>query len=402
MKILVLNSGSSSIKYKLFECQSWQVIAGGSVEKIGEASGTIKHVFNGKKVAEDRPFEDHKAGLSAIAEFLLNPDNQIIENQNDLRCIGHRVVHGGDKFSAPSEITDEVKKAIRDLFALAPLHNPPNLMGIEVAEELFPQAIQVAIFDTAYHQSLPEKAFRYAIPNEYYEKDGIRRYGMHGTSHQFVVEESSKFLDIPLSQFNAISLHLGNGASITAVKDGKSIDTSLGLSPLPGLIMGTRSGDIDPAIIFLLQEKYNYTFREIDDLLNKKSGLKGLTGSNDLREVTQMAELSDPRAILALEMFAYRIKKYIGSYIAITGPIHALIFTAGVGENSKLVRKMVCEDLDHFGIEVNENLNLQYNGGTKDISSKRLPVKVLITPTDEELMIAKQTYVLVSTRTVLR
>ncbi|WPP51694.1 acetate kinase [Catalinimonas niigatensis] len=400
MKLLVINTGSSSIKYKLFDMEGKKVLSAGLVERIGEEQGHIKHErFSTEGKAEEKTetlaIKDHRTGLKRVSALLQDEQVGVIHNPDEIQAVGHRVVHGGSRFSEAVVINAEVKEAIQRLIPLAPLHNPPNLEGIAVAEEVFPQAEQVAIFDTAFHQSMPDYAYRYAIPQKYYEEHRIRVYGMHGTSHQFVAHQAASHLGIPMHKLSAITIHLGNGCSMTAIKEGKSIDTSMGLSPLPGLMMGTRSGDIDPAIIFYMGTKLNMSIEEIDQELNKQSGLKGIAGENDMRAIIARVEQGDQAATLALEMYTYRIKKYLGAYLAVIGPLDAIIFTAGVGENSTMIREKSCAGLEHLGIRLNPAKNLQKQKGIQEIQDEESAVKILVVPTDEELSIAEQTYELV-------
>ncbi|MCL4144681.1 UNVERIFIED_CONTAM: hypothetical protein GTU68_019283 [Idotea baltica] len=334
------------------------------------------------------PILNHKIGLELLANQLLNDDTGIIKSADAIDIVGHRVVHGGKNFSDTAEITKTVKEKIRVLSSLAPLHNPANLEGIEVAEAIFPNAKQVAVFDTAFHQTIPEYAYKYAIPKEFSEKHHIRLYGFHGTSHKYVSEKAIEYLG--KEQSKIISIHLGNGCSMTAIKDGKSIDHSLGFSPVNGLIMGTRSGDIDQSIIFHLAEKFNFSFDEINSILQKKSGMLGLTGFSDLRDILFEAEKGNKNCQLALQMNAYRIKKYIGSYAAILNGLDAIVFTAGIGENSSFMRQMVCEDLNFLGIELDLDENQKRSNNLRAINTKNSKVKILVIPTNEELEIAKQ------------
>jgi len=396
MKTLVINAGSSSIKYQLFEMENIAVLAAGLVERIGEAAGSVTHkvTYNGQiqEVTRDLLIPDHRQGLTLVVDLLSDPDFGVIASPAEIEAVGHRVVHGGDKFSQPTIITEEVKETIRELIPLAPLHNPANLSGIEVASEVFPGAVQVAIFDTAFHQTMPPAAYRYAIPNKLYEEQRIRSYGFHGTSHLYVSRKAIEHLAVPIAETRIITLHLGNGASITAVRGGKSVDSSMGFSPLPGLMMGTRSGDIDPAIVFFLHRNLGLSVDEIDRMLNKKSGLFGICGDNDLRDIERRVTEGDADAQLALEMYTYRIKKYIGTYTAALGGLDAIVFTAGVGEKSATVRRMACENLEYLGIQLDAEKNTR--GATApvtEIQSKTSRVKVLIIPTNEELEIARQT-----------
>jgi acetate kinase len=393
MRILVINSGSSSIKYQLFDMDSGAVLASGLVERIGEDVGRIKHnvVATSFENVLEMPIADHRDGLRYMADMLLDSEIGVIAAPDEISAIGHRVVHGGERFSQPTQISAEVKAAIRDLSPFAPLHNPANLQGIEVAEEIFPEAIQVAVFDTAFHQTMPAAAYRYAIPNALYTEHGIRVYGFHGTSHWYVSKQAAAFMGVSAETVNLITAHLGNGASMSAVKGGQSIDTSMGFSPLDGLIMGTRSGDLDPAIVFYLSERLGMSIPEIDKLLNKQSGLLGIAGANDLRDIEARAADGDETAQLALAMYAYRIRKYIGAYVAALGQVDALVFTAGVGENSETVRRLVCENLDSLGIVLDEELNDAAATDVRAIHSAESRVQILIIPTNEELEIANQT-----------
>lgn len=388
MQVLVLNSGSSSLKFQLFSMPEKTILCSGLIERIGLEDGKFKFNTDKDSIEVITSIPNHKVGLELLAEQLLDPETGIIKSADDIDIVGHRVVHGGKYFSDTTEITEEVKQKIKDLSSLAPLHNPANLEGIEVAEAIFSKAKQVAVFDTAFHQSIPEKAYRYAIPREFSEKHSIRVYGFHGTSHKYVSEKAIEFLG--KEQSKIITIHLGNGCSMTAIKDGKSIDHSLGFSPVNGLIMGTRSGDIDQSIIFYLADKYNYSLSEINTLLQKKSGMLGLTGYSDLRDIQSEAEKGNKSCQLALEMNTYRIKKYIGSYAAILNGLDAIIFTAGIGENSSLIREMTCKDLDFLGIELDNEENNKRSQAIRAINTKTSKVKILVVPTNEELEIAKQ------------
>ena len=399
MKILVINSGSSSIKYKLFDVAQRLALAEGIVERIGEAGSRIRHtrlIPATQTVIQDAVVADHRQGLALMVDQLLDKTTGVIASPEEIAAIGHRVVHGGEHFSQPTIITAEVRAAIEKLIPLAPLHNPANLTGIEVAVELFPGATQVAVFDTAFHQTLPPAAYRYAIPNRLYEEQGIRVYGFHGTSHLYVSKVAANYLGKPAAETNLITAHLGNGASITAVRGGQSVDTSMGFSPLAGLIMGTRSGDLDPVVPIFLADSLAMSPAEIDKLLNKQSGLLGLTGQNDLRDIEERQTQGDAQAQLALDMVAYRLKKYIGAYMAALGRVDALIFTAGVGEHSDTVRRLSCAGLQNLGIILDSEKNQAGpTGEVTEIQAPDSPVKVLIIPTNEELEIALQTEELV-------
>ena len=394
MKVLVINSGSSSIKYQLFDMSDKTVLAKGLLEQIGEPESRLTHRSPGNagdtvEITRTQPVENHRAGFQVISEVL--NESGAVRDSGELFGIGHRVVHGGEAFQEPALIDEKVITTIRELIPLAPLHNPANLMGIEVALQFAPGVPQIAVFDTAFHQSVPPQAFRYALPHDLYHDHNVRRYGFHGTSHCYVAKQAALYLNRVLDSLNLITLHLGNGASVTAIKKGKSVDTSMGMTPLEGLIMGTRSGDIDPSIIFYLGRKTGFSPDEIEALLNKHSGLKGISGVNDMREIAQLADTGDASARLAIEMYCYRIKKYIGAYSAALGRVDALVFTAGIGENAADIRLRSCTGLSRMGIEVDENKNSLNTSGVREIQSKRSSVSILVVPTDEELEIAEQT-----------
>jgi len=396
MKILVINSGSSSIKYKLFDTETHLMMTSGLVERIGLDGSRVKHSAfdaNGgeQKVVRETPVPDHEVGLKVVASLLTEPGIAVIASPDEIAAVGHRVVHGGERFSKTVVIDDEVIDVIRKLIPYAPLHNPANLEGILVARSIFSQATQVAVFDTAFHQTMPDQAYRYAIPNDLYQDHGIRVYGFHGTSHLYVSKKAAEHLGKPLAETTLITAHLGNGASMAAVKNGQSIDTSMGFTPLPGLMMGTRSGDLDPAIIFYLANNLGMALPEVDKLLNKQSGLLGVAGDSDVRDVETRVEQGDEAARLAMAMYAYRIKKYIGAYMAALGPVDALVFTAGVGENSPFVRSHSCAGLAHLGIKLDEAKNKAPIEGVTEIQADDSAVKVLVIPTNEELEIALQT-----------
>jgi acetate kinase len=402
MKVLVINAGSSSLKYQLFDMPRPEPLASGLVERIGQETGQVHHTLidrdgTRRLIERSLALPDHRAGLAQVAELLLTQPDGIIDRPADIAAIGHRVVHGGERFSRTTHLTPEVKAVVRSLSPLAPLHNPPNLQGIEVAEEIFPQAQQVAVFDTAFHQTMPPYAYRYAIPNWLYDQHSVRAYGFHGTSHLYVSKAAAAYLGQPLETTNLITAHLGNGCSITAVQQGKSIDTSMGFSPLPGLMMGTRSGDLDPAVITFLNTTLGMSLPEIDTLLNKQSGLLGISGRIDVRDIQARQANGDAQAQLALEMYTYRLKKYIGAYTAALGRVDALIFTAGVGENSATVRRQACAGLAHLGLVLDEAKNQQpATGAIREIQADGSRVKILVIPTNEELEIARQTFELVS------
>jgi acetate kinase len=403
MKILVINTGSSSIKYELFDMTHHQRLASGMIEKIGEATGRLTHKTindDGKLTQreEQGAFSNHHQGLNRIVELLIDKEHGVIQDKSEITAVGHRVVHGGEAFQSPTIIDEKVIDAIKENIPLAPLHNPPNLTGIEVSRTIFPNAPQVAVFDTAFHQTIPMKAFIYAIPFELYQKDRVRRYGFHGTSHAYVAERAAHLLKRPLSDVNLITIHLGNGASMAAVKRGNSIDTTMGMTPLAGLVMGTRSGDVDPALPFFLADHLGMSLKEIDTILNKKSGLKGMCGSNDMREVLDKRNRSDKQAEVALQVYTYRIKKYIGAYYAALGHVDGIVFTAGIGENSPEIREMCCENLNRLGIIIDPKQNQMAEKGEHEISTPDSPVKILVIPTNEELRIAQETERVIESR----
>ncbi|MBT2487701.1 acetate kinase [Streptomyces sp. ISL-96] len=397
-RILVLNSGSSSVKYQLLDMRDSSRLAVGLVERIGEETSRLVHsplVGDGSgKRERTGPIADHEAALKAVAEELARDGLGL--DSPELAAIGHRVVHGGLKFSAPTVITDEVMAEIERLVPVAPLHNPANITGIRTAQALRPDLPQVAVFDTAFHTTMPESAARYAIDVETADAHRIRRYGFHGTSHAFVSRETAKLLGKDPSEVNVIVLHLGNGASASAVRGGVCMDTSMGLTPLEGLVMGTRSGDIDPAVVFHLKRVAGMSTDEIDVLLNKKSGLVGLCGDNDMREIRRRIDEGDQRALLAFEIYIHRLKKYIGSYYAVLGRVDAVVFTAGVGENSAPVRAAAIAGLEELGLVVDADLNAVRADAARLISPEYARVAVAVVPTDEELEIARQTYALVN------
>ncbi|WP_435048377.1 acetate/propionate family kinase [Formosa sp. S-31] len=390
MKILVINSGSSSIKFQLIDMPSETVIASGLAEKIGLYNAELHYKTNDNKIDSLTEIQNHTAGLEKIVDLLLDGKLGVIKSTDEISVIGHRVVHGGSTFSDTTVIDDKVKDKIKSLFSLAPLHNPSNYEGIVVAEKMFPKATQVAVFDTAFHQSIPEKAYKYAIPNLLLNEHKIRLYGFHGTSHKYVSEKAIEYLGLETSKI--INIHLGNGCSMTAVHNGKSIDHSLGFGPMNGLIMGTRSGDIDHSLIFHMVDNLGYTLEEVNNVLQKKSGMLGLTGHSDLRDIEAKAEAGNKECILALEMNAYRIKKYIGSYIAALNGVDAIVFTAGIGENSSTIRQLVCKDMDCFGIELDEEVNAVRSSEIRTINKPEAKTKILVIPTNEELEIAKQCF----------
>jgi acetate kinase len=394
MRVIVVNSGSSSIKYEAFEMDGLSPAARGLLERIGAPDSRLTHRWlnpsgRWEEIVETRRVAGHGEGCAFILEVSgrARSDSELFE----IFAVGHRVVHGGEKFSQPAVIDDAVLGTIEDLVPLAPLHNPANVTGIKVMRELLPDVPQVAVFDTAFHQTMPPRAFHYALPAELYGSYGVRRYGFHGTSHQYVAGEAARHLGRPAGTLNLITLHLGNGASATAVEKGRSIDTSMGLTPLEGLIMGTRCGDLDPAAHFYLARKTGRPFEEIEGILNRESGLKGICGVNDMREIQDRSQGGDAQAKLAIEMFCYRVRKYIGAYYAALGSVDAIVFTGGIGENSAVVRTKSCEGLSALGITVDEQKNSLDAGGIREIQAQEGRVRVLVIPTNEEHEIARQT-----------
>lgn len=373
-------------------------VCSGLVERIGLEGSAITHkVYKGdaeEVIKKTMDLPDHEAGLQEVARLLTDKKTGVIQNPEQIESVGHRVVHGAESFAATVIITAEVKEEIKKLFPLAPLHNPANYLGIEVAEKIFTKAIQVAVFDTAFHQTMPEKAFRYAIPQSFYTDFDIRVYGFHGTSHKYVSEQAAEYLHNPRAKI--ISIHLGNGCSMTAIDAGKSADTSMGFGPLSGLIMGTRSGDIDASVIFHLVDQLGYDIDQVKTLLNKRSGMQGLTGFSDMRDISKAIAEGDKQAELAYGMYAYRIKKYIGSYAAVLNGLDAIVFTGGAGENDANIRRRVCANMSFLGIELDEGKNNLRSGVIQEINTATSPVKVLIVPTNEELEIAEQCYELLN------
>ncbi|CAD7287747.1 Acetate kinase [Campylobacter majalis] len=389
MKILVLNAGSSSIKFQLLLMDKNESIASGLIEQIGQPSGHAELKANGQKYERNQEIKDHHVGLAIMSELL--KESGVLNSLTELDGIGHRVVHGGESFKSSAVVTAEVIKKIEDNIPLAPLHNPGALAGIKAAMSESGDIPHVVVFDTVFHQTMPEEAYRYAIPYDVAVKHHVRRYGFHGTSHQYVSQQAAKFLGIQNDKFNAITLHLGNGASVSAIKNGKSVDTSMGLSPLEGLIMGTRSGDIDPAVITYLIAQGEITADQIDNFLNKKSGLLGICGTNDMRDIGERVEKGDKQATLAFDMFCYRLKKYIGAYYAVVGKLDAIIFTGGIGENDQAMREKVCGELAHFGIKIDSAKNRdRSNRGDRCLDADGATIKTLVIPTNEELMIASE------------
>ncbi len=392
MKILVINCGSSSLKYQLIDMQNEEVIAKGLAERIGIEGSVLKHQPKGSdKITIERSMPTHKEALQTLVDALTDSSYGVIKDMSEISAVGHRVVHAGEKFAYSVMLNDDVMNALKECIEIAPLHNPPNIMGIEACRQIMPDVPMVGVFDTAFHQTMPKEAYIYAIPYEFYEKYKIRRYGFHGTSHKYVSERAAEMLGKPVDQLKIITCHLGNGASIAAVKHGKSVETSMGFTPLEGLAMGTRSGDIDPAIVKYISDKENVSVAEVDQILNKKSGVLGISGvSSDFRDIEEAAEKGNERAKLALDVFVHKVKKYIGAYTAVMNGVDAIVFTAGLGENSAETRSAICKDMCFLGIEIDEEKN-NVRGKETDISKAGSKVKVLLIPTNEELMIARDT-----------
>ncbi len=388
MKILVLNCGSSSVKFQLIDMTNESVIAKGLVERIGSSEASITYLPKNKhKISETREILNHDVAISLVLSTLMHPQYGVIKTESEIDGIGHRLVHGGEEFTASVLITEEVKAGVRRCIQFAPLHNPHNLKGVEVCEQLLQGVPQVGVFDTVFHHTIPAKAYMYGLPLALYKKLGIRRYGFHGTSHCYVANQAAEFFDRPLEKLKIITCHLGNGSSIAAVENGRSVDTSMGFTPLEGLVMGTRCGDIDPALVSFIMERENLNTRQIDNLMNKSSGMLGLTEmTNDMREIEAEAERGSENHLLALDIFCYRIQKYIGAYFAALGGADAVVFTGGIGENSSLVREKAISKLSFLGISLDKSKN---NNNSKVISKGK--IKVLVIPTNEELAIARDT-----------
>ncbi|MCK9479678.1 MAG: acetate kinase [Firmicutes bacterium] len=396
MNILVINAGSSSLKYQLIDADNKNLISKGFCERIGIEGSQLKHQpKDGDVVVIKSVMKSHADAIKLVIDSLIDPNHGVISSTDEIGAVGHRVVHGGEYFKKSVIINEDVKKAIEACVELAPLHNPPNLIGINACEHVMPKIKQVAVFDTAFHQTIPYEAYMYAIPYEYYEKYKIRKYGFHGTSHKYVAQRAAKMLGKPLEQLKLVTLHLGNGSSVTAINHGKSVDTSMGFTPLAGVPMGTRSGDIDPAIVFFLIEKEHLSIEEISDILNKHSGVCGLSGvSSDFRDLEDAANNGNKRAEIAQDIFAYNVRKYIGTYSAIMGGLDAVVFTAGIGENNSQMRSVIVNGLTYKGIKIDPEKN-KLRGVEADISTSEASVRTLVIPTNEELMIAMDTFELV-------
>ncbi|MBZ4663801.1 MAG: acetate kinase [Caloramator sp.] len=392
MKVLVINCGSSSLKYQLINMENEKVMAKGLVERIGIEGSQLKHQPEGMdKIVVEKPMKDHKDAIKVVLDALLDENYGVIKNMNEISAVGHRVVHGGEKYSGSVLITEDVMKVLEECTHLAPLHNPPNIIGINACKDLMPQTPMVAVFDTAFHQTMPKHVYMYALPYELYEKHGIRRYGFHGTSHKYVSKVAAEQVGKDIKDLKIITCHLGNGASVAAIDGGKSVDTSMGFTPLEGLAMGTRCGDIDPAIVTFLQKEENLSYEEVNNIMNKKSGVLGISGvSSDFRDIENAAFDGNERAQLALDVFHYKVKKYIGAYTAAMGGLDVLVFTAGLGENSPETRFEVCKNMEYLGIKVDAEKN-KVRGRIQEISTEDSKVKVFVIPTNEELMIARDT-----------
>ncbi|HTG69842.1 MAG TPA: acetate kinase [Candidatus Udaeobacter sp.] len=397
MKVLVINAGSSSLKYQLYDMRDESVLASGRVERIGMDSSIVTHEPVDKpEVRNVSEILDHVTAVKRVVDMLTHPEYGAISHLNEIEAVGHRVVHGGEVFSSSVLVTQEVKLEIRRLFDLAPLHNPAHMMGISAVESNLPDVPQAVVFDTAFHQTMPNTSYLYPIPTVLYRRHKIRRYGFHGTSHSYVSAQAAEYLKKPLESIKMITCHIGNGASCAAILNGKSFDTSMGMTPLEGLMMGTRSGDIDPAIVPFVMNKEELTLNEVNSMLNKHSGMLAISGiSSDMREVTEAMLDGDKNAKLAFDMYAYRVKKYIGAYAAAMNGVDTIVFTAGVGENSVALRKAICEGISFLGIDLDEERNAERRKDAREITTDSSRVKVLVVPTNEELLIARDTYNLV-------
>lgn len=392
MKTLVINCGSSSLKYQLIDMSTEECMVQGLVERIGIEGSVLTQKVEGKdKYVINTEIKNHKDAIKLVLEALIDPVHGVIKSMDEISAVGHRVVHGGEKYSDSVLINDEVLQSIKDCIVLAPLHNPPNIIGIEACKELMPNTPMVAVFDTAFHQTMPKHSYICPLPYDLYKKYGIRKYGFHGTSHKYVSNKVAEAMGKDIKDLKIVTCHLGNGCSLAAVKNGKSVDTSMGFTPLAGVMMGTRSGSIDPSVISFLIEQHGYTIEEIDELLNKKSGVLGISGvSSDFRDVLAAGEAGNERAKLALEIFYYKVRTQIAAYAGAMGGIDVIVFTAGIGENSSITRKEILKGLEFFGFELNEENN-EIRGNIQEISTEDSRVKVYVVPTNEELMIARDT-----------
>ncbi len=396
MKILVINAGSSSLKYQLIDMDNEQIIAKGLAERIGIEGSNLQHRPTGKEaVVIEQPMKDHTEAIKIVLKALTDPKHGVIADMSAIHAVGHRVLHGGQKFTESMLINEEVIETVRAYIPLGPLHNPANIMGIEACQKVMPNTPMVAVFDTAFHQTMPDYAYIYGIPYEYYQTMDIRRYGFHGTSHRYLAKRTAEFMGRPQQGLKLVTCHLGNGSSLAAIKDGKCVDTSMGLTPLEGVLMGTRSGDMDPTIVEYLMNRANMTIEQVVSMLNKKSGLIGISGvSSDMRDVLQASDEGNDRARLAVDVFCYRIRKYIGAYAAAMGGLDAIVFSAGIGENNPLLRKMIVKDLEYLGVAIDDVLNAK-KASEIDISAPGAKVRTMVIGTNEELMIARDTLELV-------
>ena len=397
MNVLVINCGSSSLKFQLINAESEEVLAKGICERIGIDGKLTYQPEGGEKEKSDKPMPTHTEAIQFVIEALTNPETGVVKSLDEIGAVGHRMVHGGEKFSSSVVITDEVKKAVAECNDLAPLHNPANLIGVEECEKLMPNTPMVGVFDTAFHQTMPEKAYMYGLPYEYYEKYKVRRYGFHGTSHSFVSKRAAEVMGRPYEDLKTIVCHLGNGSSVTAVMNGKSVDTSMGLTPLEGVVMGTRSGSIDPAIMEFIAQKENLDIEGVMEVLNKKSGVFGLSGglSSDFRDLTDAMNAGDKKAKIAMDVFSYSVAKYIGAYAAAMNGVDCIAFTAGIGENDDYVREQVCSYLGYLGVDFDKEINTGLRGTEKELTKPGSKVRVFVIPTNEELAIARETLALV-------
>ncbi len=396
MNVLVLNAGSSSVKYQLLCVETQEVLTKGACERIGADDGIFTHGMKPNEVKEIVPMHNHEEAIGRVLDCLVHGETAVLESLDQIDAVGHRIVQGGKYFKGSTIVDDDVIAKIDELAELAPLHNKPALQGIYACQKLMPGTPMVTVYDSAFFYTMPAKAFMYPVPYEYYEKYGIRKYGAHGTSHKYVSQRAAEFLGKPLKDLKLITCHLGNGCSISAIKDGVAVDTSMGLTPLDGIMMGTRSGSIDPTVVTFLMEHEGLTSKETNNMLNKKSGLLGISGvSNDARDIEEACAAGNERAKLAYEMYAYSVQKFIGQYIAVLGGVDAIVLTAGLGENSALVRKMIFDDLEPLGIKIDPELN-EVRGPEREISAADSNVRVLVIPTNEELAIARDTYELVT------
>lgn len=398
MKILVINCGSSSLKYQFINMINEEVLAKGLVERIGMEGSILTHKVNDEKYVIKEVMKDHKDAIKLVLDALTDKEHGVIADMSEISAVGHRVVHGGEKYANSVLIDEDVMKSLEECIKLAPLHNPPNIIGINACRTLMPNTPMVAVFDTAFHQTIPEYAYIYPLPYELYKKYGIRKYGFHGTSHRYVSRRAAEMMGKDIEDLKIITCHLGNGASICAVNKGKSVETSMGFTPLEGIAMGTRSGNIDPAILPFLMKELNLNLDEVNNILNKKSGVYGISGvSSDFRDIEEAAEEGNHRSKLALDIFHYKVRRFIGSYAAVMGGVDCVVFTAGLGENSALSREEICKNLEFLGIKIDEEKNNKGRGISKVISEDNSKVKVFVIPTDEELMIARDTNEIVTT-----